>query len=394
MNAPAPLQCQRPAFSIPADTTYLNSAFMGPLSRRVQEAGVAALTMRAFPAALAAQDFFAPADAVRTLCARLVNADAEHVALIPTAAYGIATVAANLPLRSGQNIVLLGEQFPSNVYSWRRLRGQGATIRTVAAPQIEDINERARQWNLALLAAIDENTALVAVEHAHWTDGTLFDLAAIGARARAVGAWFVVDATQTIGALPFDVQLIKPDALIVHAYKSMLCNYGLGFAVYSDRMAQGIPLEESWLTRAGSENFARLADYQDGYAPGMRRFDTSTRCNSVLICMLKTACEMLLEWQPRRVQAYCYGIARQFVQDARAMGLRIADEEWRAANLFGLHLPQGADAERIRALLAERKIYVSVRGSAIRVAPHVYNDAADLARLAGVLKHALEQAMA
>jgi selenocysteine lyase/cysteine desulfurase len=389
MSAPDQLQCQKSAFSIPADATYLNSAYMGPLSRRVQDAGVAALAVRAFPANISAPDFFAPADAVRTLCAQLVNADTEHVALIPTAAYGIATVAANLPLRSGQNIVLLGEQFPSNVYSWRRLREQGATIRTVAAPQIEDINERARQWNLALLAAIDENTALVAAEHAHWTDGTLFDLASVGARARAVGAWFVVDATQTIGALPFDVQLIKPDALIVHAYKSMLCNYGLGFAVYRDRMAQGIPLEESWLTRAGSENFARLADDQDGYAPGMRRFDTSTRCNPVLIGMLKAACEMLLEWQPERVQAYCYSVARQFVQDARAMGLRIADEDWRAANLFGLHLPQGADAERIRALLAERKIYVSVRGSAIRVAPHVYNDAADLARLAAALKQAL-----
>ncbi|MFM2397926.1 MAG: hypothetical protein RL341_83 [Pseudomonadota bacterium] len=392
MQTLAPLQCQKDAFSLPADHTYLNSAYMGPLPRAVQAAGVQALNLRAFPAAITASDFFTHADEVRSQCAALVHAQAEHVALISTAAYGIAAVAKNLPLQRGQNIVLLGEQFPSNVYAWRALRDRGVTLRTISAPPVLDLNARAVTWNEAVLDAIDANTALVALEPAHWTDGTLFDLVRIGARAREVGAWLVIDATQTAGARPLDVQAIQPDALIVHAYKSMLCNYGLGFAVFSERMARGQPVEESWLTRAGSENFAGLVNYQDDYAPGMRRYDTSTRANPVLISMLKTSAALLLDWRPQRIQDYCYEIARAFCAEAAALGLRIAAEEYRAGNIFGVYLPEGVAAETVRTQLAQQKIHVSVRGSAVRVSPHVYNDQADFARLLAALKQAIMHA--
>jgi selenocysteine lyase/cysteine desulfurase len=386
ISMPEPLLCQKAQFSIPADVIYLNSAYMGPLPQAVQQAGMQALAQRACPAGITAQDFFAPAEQVRAKCAQLVNAQPEQVALIPTAAYGIATVAHNIAPHAGQNIVLLGSQFPSNVYAWRALRAQGVELRVVSAPAIQDLDARTQAWNDALCTAIDATTAVVALEHAHWTDGTLFDLPRISQRAKQVGAWLVVDGTQTVGALPFDAQAIAPDALIVHSYKSMLCNYGLGFAVFSERMAQGKPLEESWLMRQGSEDFARLVDYQDAYAPGMRRYDTSTRANPVLIHMLNAALDLLLAWQPQRVQAYCHGITHDFVQRVRVLGFQVANETQRAANIFGLHLPGGIAVESLRAQLLQQKIYVSVRGSSLRISPHVYNDAQDLARLAAVLK--------
>jgi selenocysteine lyase/cysteine desulfurase len=392
MQKLVPLRCQKDAFSIPVDHTYLNSAYMGPLPRAVQAAGEQALNLRAFPAAIHASDFFTHADEVRNQCAELVNAHAEQVALISTAAYGIAAVAKNLTLQRGQNIVLLSEQFPSNVYAWRALRERGVTLQTINPPPLADLNARAVAWNEAVLDAIDANTALVALEPAHWTDGTLFDLMRIGARAREVGAWFVIDATQTVGARALDVQAIQPDALIVHAYKSMLCNYGLGFAVFSQRMAQGRPVEESWLTRAGSENFAGLVNYQDEYAPGMRRYDTSTRANPVLISMLKASAALLLQWQPQRIQAYCYHIARAFAAEATTLGLRVADEAHRAGSIFGVYLPEGVNAETVRNQLAQQKIHVSVRGSAVRVSPHVYNDEEDFARLLAALKQAIMRA--
>jgi selenocysteine lyase/cysteine desulfurase len=385
------LACQKDAFTIPADTTYLNCAFMGPLPRATVAAGRHALEKRAFPAAISPQDFFTPCDVARKRCAQLVNAAAESVALIPTTAYGIASVAKNVPVRAGQNIVLLGDQFPSNVYAWRALQSKGVVLRVISAPALEDINARAIAWNDAVLQAIDQDTAVVAVEHAHWTDGTLFDLPRISQRTRQVGAWLVVDSTQTAGTMPFDVQAIRPDALIAHAYKSMLSNYGLGFAVFSQRMAGGVPVEESWLTRAGSENFAQLTQYQDGYAPGMRRFDSSTRANPVLIDMFNASLALLLEWQPQRVQSYCYAIARDFVDEVRALGFRVADEMHRAASIFGLHLPPGLNVETLRAQLAQQQIHVSVRGSALRVSLHMYNDQADLQRLAAALAHSVKK---
>ncbi len=389
-RAPEPLTCRRDEFTLQPGHTWLNAAYMGLLPRKAQQAGVDAIGRRGFPIDLTADDFFTPSERTRRLCADLVNADPERVAFVPTAAYGIAIVAKNLQPRRGQNVVLLGEQFPSNVYPWLGWRDLGVEMRFVDAPEGPWSSPtpgvtRAARWNDAVVAAIDEKTVLVAVEQAHWTDGALFDLHRIGKRARAVGAAFVIDATQTVGTMPLDVSAIRPDALVVHSYKAMLCNYGLGFVVLSDRFAEGSPLEESWLTRYGSEDFAGLVAYEDRYAAGMRRYDTSIRANPTLIAMLEASCALLVEWQPARIRAYLLGIERPFVERVRALGFEVADEHERAANIFGLRLPSGLAPETCRARLAEQHIHVSVRGSALRVSPHVYNDEADLDRLAGAL---------
>lgn len=385
-----PLLCQRALFSIPEDHCYLNSAFMGPLPRPVEQAGAAALTARASPIRLTSKDFFEPAERTRALCAQLVNADPERIAFIPTAAHAMAMVAKNLRPRSGQNVVMLGDMFPSNVYAWRNWRSDNIEMRTVLAPAAPWSSpsmgaSRAARWNNAVIDAIDADTVLVAVEPAHWIDGTLFDLQRIGQRCREVGAAFVVDATQTVGAMPLDVQRVQPDALVVHSYKSMLSNYGLGFAVFSDRFADGNPLEESWLMRAGSENFARLVDYEDGYAQGMRRFDTSLRANPILIAMLEAACRLLIDWQPGRVRDYLLHIERQSVERLRTLGFEVTDDAERCANLFGVKLPAGMDPEACRQHLMQQQIHVAVRGDTVRVSPHVYNDAHDLERLATAL---------
>ncbi len=388
---PAPLDCQSERFSIPPGHCYLNSAYMGPLAKPVQQAGVQAIAQRGAPFSITAADFFEPAERTRALFSQLVNADPERVAFVPTAAYATAIVAKNVQPRPGQNVVMLGEMFPSNVYPWRNWRAGGVEMRMVAAPDApwstpQAGRSRAALWNAAVLSAIDANTVLVAAEQAHWADGTLFDLQRIGERCREVGAVLVVDATQTVGAMPFDVRAVQPDLLVAHSYKAMLCNYGLGFAVLSERFRDASPLEESWLTRAGSDNFSRLIDYEDAYAPGMRRFDTSLRANPTFIAMLEVACRMLLEWQPRRVRDYLLGIERDAVERLRTLGFEVADEAERGANIFGVKLPQGLAPEACREALARQQIHVSVRGSAVRVSPHVYNDAADLNRLADALQ--------
>lgn len=385
-----PLECQKPLFALPEGETWLNNAYMGAMPRAVLEAGHRAVDLRALPAAITPADFFAPAERVRGLCAALVRSDPEHVALVTTVATGMAVVAANLSPRAGQNVVMLGDQFPSNVYPWRRWRDQGVAMRSVAAPAGDAHDpagwrRRCEAWHDALEAAIDRDTVLVALEPAHWTDGTRFDLDRLARRARAVGAAFVVDATQVAGVMPLDAGALQPDALVVHGYKSMLANYGLGFAVFGERFADGLPSDESWLMRRGSEDFARLVDYQEDYAPGMRRYDTSTRSNPILIGMLEAACRLLLDWQPARIEDYLRRVARPAVELLRAQGFGVADEDLRAANLFGIALPPGLAPEAVRQALAARRIHVSVRGSAVRVSPHVCNDETDLLRLAQAL---------
>ncbi len=386
-TSPAPgvreLGCQRAEFSLPTDIHYLNCAYIGPLPRRVEDAGVAELRRKACPTSITARDFFEPAEQARRLCAQLVGADAEHIALVPSVAYAVAGVAAQVTPRRGGNVVLPQAQFPSTVHAWTRWREHGVEVRFVPPPP--DAEPRAAGWSRRLAEAIDPDTLVVAVDTVHWTDGTRFDLATIGARAREVGAVFIVDATQSAGADPVDAAAIGADLLVAHGYKAMLAGHGLGFACYSERMLGLRPLEDNWLMRRGAEDFARLVDYRDDYAAGARRFDGGSRASPVLPRMLAEAVRMLLDWDPAAIQRHCARISRGLQEDARALGLSLAPAGERAANIFGLRLPAGVDAEHLRSTLAQARVHVSIRGDAIRISPHVYNDEADLAALSAAL---------
>ena len=384
----ATLRCQKQRFSLPEKTHYLNCAYMAPLSKKVEEAGIKGVKRKVNPTLLTPENFFTETNEARALFGRLVNAPAERIAIIPAASYGIATVVKNIKLEPGQNIILTAEQFPSNVYAWQSYEEQGVTVKMIAAP---DNYARGKSWNEAILDAIDEDTGVVALGHVHWTDGTLFDLEAIGQKARDVGAALIVDATQSVGALPFDVAKIQPDALLVAGYKTLMGPYGLGCAYYGPRFDNGAPLEESWITRKGSENFSGLVDYQREYADGAVRFDMGERSNFTLMPMLVAALEDVLERQPERIQAYCGYLTEPLVKELKPLGYRCDGEPYRAKHLFGLRLPSQLSLDTLTNMLADRNVFVSVRGSSLRVSTNVYNDKADIEALLEVLKEAATQ---
>lgn len=383
----AMLSCQRAQFEMPPGLHYLNGAYMSPLSRAVLAAGRDGLSRKAVPTRIGPRDFFIQSDEARARFARVVNAPAERIAIIPSASYGVATVAHNLATGRAQNIVILHEQFPSNVYGWRRLAAAtSAQIRTVQPPKGWP---RGEAWNTKIIEAIDSATAVVALPHVHWTDGTRFDLAAIGERARAVGAALIVDGTQSVGALPFDVDEIRPDALITAAYKWLMGPYGIGFAYYGERFSKGVPLEENWITRAGAEDFSRLVDYQEDYAPGAVRFDMGERSNPILLAMAIAAMDEVLKSGVQARQAYCRDLIEPFMSELAGLGIKVEAADWRASHLFGLHLPSESDVRALERALGERHVIVSIRGDAVRVSPNVYNDADDMAALVRALRSAL-----
>lgn len=379
------LACQKSRFSLPDDEHYLNCAYMSPLSVAVESAGITGIARKRVPSRLTQLDFFSEASRARTLFARLVNApDPSRIAILPAASYGLAVAARNLPAAAGQNIVVTHEQFPANVYPWRRVaETRGVELRTVRPP--DGGEGRGREWNARLLEAIDARTAIVALGHVHWTDGTKFDLEAIARRAREVGAAVVVDGTQSVGALPFDVQAIQPDALVCATYKWLMGPYSMGFAYFGPRFDEGEPLEETWLGRAGSEQFKDLVNYRSEYQPGAIRYDVGERTNFALMPMAIAGLEQLLEWQPARIQDYVAGLTAPLFDRVRAAGYTVEDAAFRGAHLFGLRAAAGVDITAVNDRLRARKVHVSLRGSAIRVSPHVYNGARDIDALADAL---------
>ncbi len=359
---------------------------MSPLSSRVEEAGLTGMRRKRIPSDIVPRDFFQGLEAIRRLFGRLIRApDPTRVAVIPSASYGLATAARNTTVARGQNVVIVAQQFPSNVYAWRRRAvAAGAELRTVEAPDVGP--GRGEEWNCRLLEAIDNNTAAVALGQVHWTDGTLFDLELVGSRAREVGAALIVDGTQSVGALPFDVDRLKPDALVCAGYKWLLGPYGIGLAYFGSRYDGGEPLEETWLARRGSEDFRGLVDYRDSYRSGAARYDAGEASNFILVPMLVAALEQLLEWRVSRIQRYCRTLTDALTGPMRSLGFGIEAEGWRAGHMIGLRMPKGADPQVVQAGLASRGVQVSVRGDVLRVSPHVYNDQSDIGALVGAVE--------
>lgn len=379
------MDCQKHLFSLPDDHHYLNGAYLSPLLKAVEQAGIRGIREKKVPWQTAPADFFSDSNTLRSLFAKLINAPgASRVAIIPSVSYGMSTVAKNLPGRTTKKVVVAGEQFPSNVYPWKRYcRDAGSRLQTVPPP--EDFHQRGKRWNERIIDAIDEETLMVAISNNHWADGTLFDLQAIGEQARRVGAWFVIDGTQSVGALPFDVQQVRPDALVCAGYKWLMGPYALGLAWFGERMDGGRPLEENWITRRDSEDFSALLNYSDDYQPGAVRFDMGERSNFILVPMMIKALEQILAWGPDRVQGYCRQLTRGLARRLPERGYRIEDPDRRAHHLFGIRLPDRISKEALQQELAGRNIHVSVRGSAVRISPNVYNDERDIEALQEVL---------
>jgi selenocysteine lyase/cysteine desulfurase len=370
----------RDLFDIPADVTYLNAASLGPRLHAVSRAGMDAIRAQAAPWRVGSVDWFEAPERLRTLAAEVMRADADGIALVPAASYGIAVAASNVPVARGQSIVVLDQQFPSNVYAWRDLaRQRAACLVTVR-------RDAAGLWTDALLAAIDEATAVVAVPNCHWTDGGLVDLDRVAARARAVGAALVIDASQSLGAYPIDVARIQPDFLVSVGYKWLLGPFSLGYLYVAPRWREaGLPLERSWLTRLGSDNFARLVDYTDEYRGGARRFDMGEFPQFNLLPMACAGLEQILRWGIDDTQRTIAALTDHLVTRASELGFRAAPARGRVGHFVGLRRPGGIP-DGLPAALAAAQVYVSVRSDCIRVAPHRHNDVSDIDRLVAILE--------
>ncbi len=372
----------RGLFDLPRDIAYFNAAQIGPMPRRGVEAGKAAFEAKARPWTRSVPDnFFQGPEDVRSCAAHLFHADADAIALVPAASYGLAVAARNLKLEAGQDILVLADQFPSNVYTWRTMAERdGANLRTLSRDQ-------GQSWTETLLTAIGPKTGLVACGALNWIDGGRIDLASVGEAVRAVGGALVLDLTQSLGVMDFDVRDVQPDFAVAAGYKWLLGPYTLGYLYVAPRHQDRQPLEENWINRAGSEDFSQLINYRDDYQTGARRFDMGERSNHQLVPAALESLNVLEEIGVHEASNHIAGINQALIEAAAPFGLR-ADIPDRAPHYLSLGLPSDAPAD-LAQQLDQRGVKVSQRGPRLRVSPHIYSDDQDIARFADALKAVL-----
>ena len=368
-------------FGFPDDIVYLNTASFSPAFKSVEIAGINAVKRKRRPDYIQSSDLFDPVIELRKLFAKVIEAeDYNRVVTIPSVSYGLANVAHNITFQKGDEILLVEEQFPSNVYIWKEVADKfNAKVITVKQP------EHVAEWNNKILEAISDKTAVVAIAQIHWANGIVFDLKAIREKTKQYNSLMVIDGSQSIGALPFSIQEIQPDALVCAGYKWLFGPYGCAYAYYGDYFDEGKPIEQNWSIRLGSENLTNLTQYQSEYKPLAQRYAPGESASFIYVKMQTAALKEILNINAQNLQDYCHSISENALEKLRELGFYSDTPELRAKHLFGIKIPKSVDLEKLKHLLKTANITVAFRGDYIRISCHLFNTKAHFEKLVKVI---------
>ncbi|HEY1255982.1 MAG TPA: aminotransferase class V-fold PLP-dependent enzyme [Terracidiphilus sp.] len=373
---------QRHLFDIPDDVAYFNSAYYSPQLNESRRRLLAGVGQKSRPWERMAADFFGDADKIRDLAARIFGGDADGYAILPSSSYGLSTAARVLEphLCQGDRILYAADEFPSGVLPWIRTAQETGAV-SVAVPAPED-----GDWTHAILAHMDKGVKVVAASTCHWTNGATVDLVSIAKACREVGSALVVDATQSLGAMPLCLDEVQPDFLVSSGYKWLLCPYGFALFFVAEQWRNARPLEETWLTRDNARDFTALANYSGNYLPGARRFDVGETCTPTILPGAVAALEQIEEWGVTNIAESLKAINEKIAALLEGHGFILPEPNHRSPHLFGARMPADLP-ENLVVELKARNVFVSQRSNSIRIAPHLHCSAGDVDRF----QQALEQ---
>ncbi len=365
-------------FPLQPGLCYLNHAGVAPWPRR------AALAVEAFArenttlAASCYPRWLAVELRLREQLARLINAASPmQVGLLKNTSEGLSFVAAGLSWKPGQNVVIAREEFPSNRLVWEALGRHGVAVRQV--PVLDSADPEAD-----LIAACDVDTRLLSISACQYINGMAISLERLGEYCRRRDIFFVVDAIQGIGALPFDVQASQCDVAVADGHKWLLGPEGLALFYVSDRALERLAVSEY-----GWHMVARVGDYERsewGLSPDVRRFECGSP-NLLGTHALEASVGLLLEHGESHVfnQLRCniefLSSSVEQIPGAESLSPRSPD---RRSGILTVAFA-GTDPGRLDRRLRQAGVFAAVRGGGIRLSPHFYTPQAVLAEAAGIL---------
>ena len=308
-------------------------------------------------------------EAVRRSVAGLIGADEEEVAVTTSVSAGLSAVASGLRFDRGRSKVLVSDfEFPTVGQIWHAQEPRGALVEHVPAEPDGTIPLERFE------AAIDEQTALVAVTHVCFRNGSRMDVNGVAEIAHERGALVFLDAYQAVGSLPVEVHELDCDFLAAGVLKYLLGSAGLGF-LYCRRelVGQIAPTATGWF--ADRDIFQMdIHDYSP--APTARRFESGTPPIPAIYAGI-AGIELMREIGIAETEAHVRELTAILREGLDELGARVITP--RAPEQHGaLVCVASTDAEALVGELAKEGVVTSSRDGNLRISAHCYNTAEDV----------------
>ena len=366
----------RDEFPVLRDRTYLISASLGPLSRRSRALAEEHLDLwQHFGPEELWFDYGLPQlQTCRELFAQLIGADAGEIAVIPSVSSGLSSVASCLDFSARPKVVLSEMDFPTNHYVWRAQEPAGAKLDVVASPDGIRIDPH------EMATRIDEQTAVVNVNRVLFGSSWIIDLDPIVAAARQAGALVVVDDFHGSGVVPLDVHAAGIDILVTGVLKWLCGGQGMALLYCRRELIETMqPRVVGWFGTKDPFDFdhsqLRLRD-------DARRFETGTY-TLPQAWTARGGLELILEAGVDRIRERSRELTGYLIERAGSIPVEVLTprDPNERGGLVRIRIPGGREkAESVLHALFERDVVLDSRHDTLRIAPHFFNNEADIDR--------------
>lgn len=360
-------------FALDRSVIYLNHAGVAPWPRRTAEAVKSFAEENARWGALHYPRWIEVETELRGRLRTLINASSiADIALLKNTSEALSVVAYGLNWTTGDNLIITDQEFPSNRIVWESLRPRGVEVRTAELGS-EKVPEA------AITSLADEHTRLISVSAVQYASGLRMDLQMLGAFCARQDIFLCVDAIQSLGAIPFDVQAIKADFVMADGHKWMLGPEGVALFYCHPELRERLRLTQyGWHMVEDCGNYDTL-DWTP--ARSARRFECGSP-NMVGIHGLNASLSLLQEIGMDRVAGQVLANARQLIGYIEAdpdLELLTPRHPERHAGIVTFR-HRSADSRTLWRALLERQVICAHRGGGIRFSTHFYNTPEELAK--------------
>jgi selenocysteine lyase/cysteine desulfurase len=309
---------------------------------------------------------------LRAHVAEMIHADTAEIALIRNTTEGVNLVAEGYPWQSGDNVVTLADEFPTNQYPWLHLADRGVETRRVATDDGRVDPDR-------LAAALDRRTRVLSISWVGYASGWRNDLEQAARIAHQHGALLFVDAIQGLGVFPLDVRSTPIDFLAADGHKWMMGPEGAGvFFLRREHLDRLRPVGVGWNSMAAANDFSRI---ELALKNDASRYEGGSH-NMVGLIGLKASLQLLAQFGQDAISRRVLEITDRACERLAAAGAVIRSDRrpQHKSGIVSFELP-GHDPQEIRRRCLEQHVVLSCRAGRLRISPHAYNNEADLDRL-------------